>query len=74
MKKILILLLGMIVMACGDASNTSAEGAENVNSEENVNENSGDNISPQLETNADSTSRLEVDTISSASGAKKQGQ
>ncbi len=60
------------MFACGDASTN--EGSGNLNSEENVNDNSGENISPQLETDADSTSRLEVDTISSATGAKKQSQ
>jgi hypothetical protein len=75
MKKLLIIFLGAIIVACGNASDRSAnEGSGTLNSEENVEDNSGENISPQLKTDADSTSRLEVDTVSSATGAKRQGQ
>jgi hypothetical protein len=67
MKKIIIVLTAVIALACSGDNREKSAGS--LNSEENVDENSGESISPQLKDSAD---RLEVDTVSSASGAQEQ--
>ena len=68
MKKLLIILLGSLAMACGDASDRS-EGRETA-ADEDVEIGSGETISPQLD--LDSADRFEVDTISSSENAREE--
>jgi hypothetical protein len=70
MKKIPILMLTILALACNRNNTDNSDQPSESNSEEKVNENSGKNISPQLE--RDSADRLGVDTISSPGSSEKQ--
>lgn len=73
MKSILkaLAVTGALILGAG-CSNTQnqADSNDSLNTENNVEQNSEENITPQVETNEDTTSRLEVDTISSAASTK----
>ena len=59
MKKLLLILLGSLAMACGDGS-----GRQEAAADEDVEIGSGEAISPQLELDSTDT-RFDVDTVSS---------
>lgn len=71
MKKTVVILIGAFAFSCGETTSNRSheEPIETENNASDVEEFSGEHITPQIE--ADSvSSRLEVDTISSAAGAE----
>ena len=79
MKKILIIGLGFFAFACSDANTTNEEAeVETTTTEETLGDGdveigSGEEISPQLE-GLEDTGRLEVDTITTPTGANQEVQ
>lgn len=72
MKKLILfgLLLGSaLLFSCNNKAGTNSEG--NKNSPDNVENHSGDEITPQAKLDSDST-RLKIDTVSSAESANDQ--
>lgn len=68
MRKLLIVLIGSLALACGNSDRgTEREAA----AEEDIEAGSGEEISPQLELDS-AENRFEVDSISSADEAEKK--
>lgn len=65
MKKLLIILMGSLALACGNSERSTENEAA---AEEDVEVGSGEEISPQLELDS-ADNRFEVDSISSADDA-----
>lgn len=70
MKKLLMIVLVSMAMACGDNSDRSTD--REAAAEEDVEIGSGEEISPQLELDSAGDTRFEVDTISSSDEAEAQ--
>ena len=68
MKKLLIILMGSLALACGNSERSTENEAA---AEEDVEMGSGEEISPQLELDS-ADNRFEVDSISSADDAGKK--
>ena len=64
-----ILMACLVLSGCGNNKN-SQEGDKNAPGH--VKEYSGDEITPQVKIDSDSTSRLKIDTISSAESANQR--
>jgi hypothetical protein len=72
---IMIALSGVFLFACGNKNERNNRShADSLNTEGNIEQHSGEEISPQVKTNPDSPTRLNVDTVSSAESAKKDSQ
>lgn len=72
MKKLLFVLIAAFTFSCGETSNQSNDesvGTQN-SSDNDVEEFSGEHITPQVEADS-ATSRLDVDSISSAEEAEQ---
>ncbi len=74
MKKVLIVALGFLTFACGESGNTAGNSNNGTNIDESVEKGAGNEVSPQLQTEGDSATRLEVDTVSSSTEANQQKQ
>lgn len=71
MRKLLILLLTVVAVACGDSRQSARD--DDSDTEERLEEGMGEEISPQLVPDDSlSESRFDVDTISSAEEARQQ--
>ena len=68
MRKLLIILMGALALACGNSDRSTENEAA---AEEDVEVGSGEEISPQLELDS-ADNRFEVDSISSADEANKE--
>lgn len=68
MRKLLIILMGSLALACGNSDRSTENEAA---AEDDVEVGSGEEISPQLELDS-ADNRFEVDSISSADDAKKK--
>ncbi|WP_187261875.1 hypothetical protein [Pontibacter beigongshangensis] len=67
MKQLLFLLLATFAFACGNSDgNRTDTNREATTTDENVEIGSGNEINPQLELESDTSSALEVDTVTSA--------
>jgi hypothetical protein len=74
MTRILLLALGLLIFGCDNSKGTIKNGNKTENADESVDIGSGTEISPQLEGVKDSSTRLEVDTVSSAQEEKARQQ
>lgn len=69
MKKILVVLLAVTALSCGNENRNQDGTSGSANTVENVDESSGEQVSPQLEDSAD---RLNVDTVASPGSTDRE--